>query len=341
VVVGRRSVVGAVVATGLLEACGGAGAGGRDVDIPRVEPATEVPTLHEIVVASGLEWAALLKPRTIAEIAPLIPAIHRVIPEERFDRFEEATGFDLREIPEAIAASYPSFAGGDDAMLYVVRHNVSPEVVERKFRERLTGAVSRVKTAHDVVRVSGLAGSRRLTFVGIGRDVAVFQVGASAKRGPAQVAALKALGRLPRSPTLLSVEPLDSLAARFGPAPVLFLARGPFEGERARAARGLLAGATAVGAAARPSARDGVAVAIAVAGDFSTAGEEGSQQLRAAWDELAESSFGRLLGLDRPVEPPLPTHSATAVALAVELDPNALSKGLHAATSATVEEIMR
>ena len=52
-----------------------------------------------------------------------------------------------------------------------------------------------------------------------------------------------ALDKLKKSPTVMSDDPLKALAARLGPAPFRAFAVGPFEGELARGARGLLAGA--------------------------------------------------------------------------------------------------
>jgi hypothetical protein len=166
-------------------------------------------------------------------------------------------------------------------------------------------------------------------------------VGGSEARGPARIASLYADGKLKRSPTLLAEEPLRSLDTRFGDAPLRAFALGPFEGELARGARGLLAGATAIGGAVRPSAREGLLVVVAVAGDFSRSGPAASKELAAAWDDLAGGTLGHLLGLDRPVEKPLATHAADAVAVTVEIDPARLAQGLASATSARIEEIMR
>jgi hypothetical protein len=82
-------------------------------------------------------------------------------------------------------------------------------------------------------------------------------------------------------------------------------------------------------------------VVIAVAGDFSKSAEPASRELVTAWEELARGSFGHLLGLDAPVEPPLATHAADAVTVAVEIDPNKLAQGLADLTSARLAEIMR
>jgi hypothetical protein len=47
------------------------------------------------------------------------------------------------------------------------------------------------------------------------------------------------------------------------------------------------------------------------------------------------------LGLDEPIEKPLPTFADEAVAIAVQLDPGKLAKGIASATSARIDEIMR
>ncbi|HSN97590.1 MAG TPA: hypothetical protein VLS89_04800, partial [Candidatus Nanopelagicales bacterium] len=224
---------------------------------------------------------------------------------------------------------------------FLARHTGDPLAIERLFRRRLTARIRRAADRPDLVRLSGDIGRSPRALALLGRDVIAVQYGGRPARGPARVATLYALGKLTRSPTALAEDPLRSLAARFGPAPLLGLAPGPFEGELARGARGLLAGATAIGAAARPSAREKILVTIAVAGDFSASGPAASEALLAAWNELAASSFGHLLGLDAPVEPPLPTHAKDAVAIAVELDPGRLARGIRAATGAEIEEIMR
>ena len=68
--------------------------------------------------------------------------------------------------------------------------------------------------------------------------------------------------------------------------------------------------------------------------------EAASETLLASWNDLAASSFGKLLGLDQPREKPLRTHANNAIAVTVELDPDKLSRGLAAATSDDVTDIM-
>jgi hypothetical protein len=302
-------------------------------------PPLRIGELTSLLPLAHLRWAVLVKPREIAAVPWLIPPISRVLSEENLGRFAASVGFDLRQIPEAVAASYADEGG--EAMLYVVRHNSEPLVLERIFRARIVGGEHRTVERPDLVRVSGKIGVTTVTLLLAGRDVAAFQIGGSAARGPARIAALYALDKLKRSPTLLAEDPLKALDVRLGQAPLRAFALGPFEGELSRGARGLLAGATAIGAAVRPSAREGLLVAIAVAGDFSKSGAAASHELATAWDELAGGSFGHLLGLDEPIEKPLATYAADAVAVAIEIDPGRLAKGLASATSARIDEIMR
>jgi hypothetical protein len=295
-----------------------------------------VQPLHELIALAGLRWVVLLKPRAITSIAWLIPAIGKIVPEENFSRFAARTGMDLRSLPEAAIASYDT-----GATLYLASHVGDPAAIERWFRSRLTSAERRAMDRPDIVRLTGKIGLTPHALGLLGRFGVAYQEGGSIAKGPARVAGLFAEGKLKRSPSVLSTEPLRSLAARFGEAPARAVARGPFEGELARGARGLLAGATAIGAAARPSAREKIGLSIAVAGDFSTSAEPAASALLAAWEELANGSFGHLLGLDQPVEKPLATHTPDAVAIAVEVDPQKLASGLAAATGSRLDEILR
>jgi hypothetical protein len=309
--------------------------------VARPEPLPPLVTdpLDALLPLSGLRWLLLLRPREIATIPWLIPPVATLVPEDRFQRFADVSGLDLRQLPEAAIAMYATDDG--EVPVYLVRHGGDATAIERAFRKRLTGSERRVVDRPDLVRVSGRIGRATQAFAAIGRDLVCFQQGGNPGRGPLRIATLYALKKLSRSPTVLAEDPLRALAQRFGGAPAKAFALGPFEGELARGARGLLAAATALGACARPSVREGIALSIAVAGDFSKSGEPASQELLAAWTELATGSFGHLLGLDAPVDAPLCTHAADAVAISVELDPQRLAKGLADATRNQIDEIMR
>jgi len=337
----RRAFLTAALAT--LGSALVAGCGATPPSIPKSEPAPEppldVPSLEALLPLAGLRWLVLVRPREIQSIPWLAPHVEAVLPGARFERFASATALDVRSSPEAIIASYR--ADEDDALVEIVRHAGDPRAVERAFRSRLSADVSRSVDRHDVIRIAGRVGRARHAFAVIGPDVACFQQAGSEKRGPCRIATLFARGSLARASRAFSDPSLADLATRLGPAPIRAFALGPFEGELARGARGLLAASTALGAAARPSAREGILLSIAVSGDFSRTGEAASHELEVSWQELAQGSFGHLLGLDVPVSPPLATHAPDAVAITVELDPKKLAKGLADATSSEIEAIMQ
>lgn len=334
----RRSVL-LALASAALAACGGARRDTPEVVKPAALPPLKTEKLTDLLALAHLRWLIVARPRDIASTPSLIPAINSVVKEENLNLFAKRTGVDLREVREAAIASYVE--EGVESRIWLARHAGDAGVIERSFGARLTTGVHRTEDRADVVRLAGKIGAENDVMVLLGRDVVGVQTGGSAARGPARIAALYALERLKKSPTALAEDPLKGLAERFHAPPLMAFALGPFEGELARGARGLLAGATAIGAAARPSAREGIDLAIVVAGDFSKSGAPASRELAAAWDDLANGSFGRLLGLDRPVAKPLATFFPEGVAIALEIDPDKLAKGLVAATSARVDEIMR
>lgn len=327
----RRAFLGAVGAFA-ASACGGA-----PVAPPAGEerPPLRLASLTDLVPRAELGHLIITRPREIAAIPWLIPGIAKIAPEKNLDRFAASTGLDLRGLHDAVIATH------GPSTVYIVRYNGDPRVVERWFRSRIVAREKRVIERPDVVFIAGVIGTQESAIALLGTSVAVIQHGGGASRGPARIATLYAEGRLKRSPVALAEEPLKGLAERLGNAPALAFSLGPFEGELARGARGLLAGATAIGASARPSVREGILVSIAVAGDFSTSGEAARVELYHAWDDLTKSSLGKLLALDQPKDKPLATHHKDAVAITVELDPNKLATGLASATSARVNEIMR
>ncbi|HVK67871.1 MAG TPA: hypothetical protein VM694_25600 [Polyangium sp.] len=335
---GRRAFLAATLAA-LASAATGCGAPAPVTKPATPEPPLAVPSLDGLLPLAGLRWVVLVHPHEITSIPWLVPFVGTVVSEARFNRFAKGTAVDLRRTPEAVVASYETKEG--DATVEFLRHTSDARAVERAFRDRLSGGATRAVDRTDLVRVSGKIGRATHAFAALGPDVVCFQQAGSIQRGPCRIASLFARGALSRVTRAFADPSLRALAERLGPAPARAFALGPFEGELARGARGLLAAATAIGAAARPSAREGILLSIAVAGDFSRTGEAASEELAASWSDLAQGSFGHLLGLDVPVTAPLPTHAADAVAIAVELDPKKLAKGLADATSNEIDQIMR
>jgi hypothetical protein len=324
-----------------------AGAAGGPPPPPPAAPSPPLPPLQtqplaNLVAAAGVRWALFATPRDLLAIPWLPRLVDVAVSGARFDRFATSTGIDLRGLADAIVVSYaPAGDSKDDVMLYLTHHGGDAQGIERSFRTRFTSGEKRSVDRPDLVRVSGKVGRETQAAVFLGRDVVGFQEGGSASRGPARVAALFAEGKLKRAHSVLAGEPLRSLAARLGAAPLAAYAPGPFEGDVARGLRGLLGAATALGAVARPSAREGLAITLAVTGDFSTSGPAAASELLAAWNELAASRFGHLLGLDAPLDPPAVTHSSDAVGLAVELSAKTLAEGLAQATATRVQDIFK
>ncbi len=330
----RRWLMGAL--TGALAA-----ACGSPVEVPK-PPALrplELARLDHLAAGAGLAWVVRLRPRAIAAIPWLIPSIGVLLPEARLDAYRDKTGLDLRQLPEAWLLQYGDAFGG--SLEAIVRHTVDPLELERRFRARLTADIVRTEERPDLIRISGRAGTQPRAFARLGGDVVVYQSGGDGARGPARVASLYATGKLDKVQPVLDVAPMGALFGRFGDAPVIAVAPGPFDPEMARAARGLLASATGVAAALRPTARENLGFAIAISGDFGDRGAEAAEILHGAWDDIATSTMGRLLALDRPIDKPVAAGDAGVVTLAAELEPDRLAEGLRAVASEDLDAIMR
>src|SRR5690348_3256722 len=128
----RRSFL--ATAASLLAGCAAAPPPPPQVKVAPVPPPVRVGELTHLLPLAQLRWVLLVKPREIASIPWLIPAIARIAPEESLARFAGSLGFDLRQIPEAAVATYAGEGG--ESTLYLVRHNGDPIGIERLFRKR-------------------------------------------------------------------------------------------------------------------------------------------------------------------------------------------------------------
>lgn len=338
----RRSVL-SLIGSVLAASAAGFGVGCTETPpakVPAPLPPLATDKLDELAVSAGLVWMLRAQPRAIAQLPFLIPAIGRIIPEPHFDKFIGTTGLDPRQLPEVILLKYGEALGNAEAQL--VRHNADPVNIEKKFFARLTKDAQRIEDRPDAVRMVGTIGRSRRSFARLGRDVCVYQQGGDHGRGPTAIASLFARGKLTKANKLLAGEPLASLVKRFGDAPVVAAALGPFTDEWTKAARGLLEIATSVGAAARPTARENIGVAVALSGEFGKDATKAADVLRQAWTEdLAMSTMGHLLGLDHPVGELVAAGDKNIVTLAVELDPQRLTEGLRALAEQDLDAIMK
>jgi hypothetical protein len=329
------------IAHGAIAGAALSGCSSTPAALPPKPPLAPLSTdrLETLATSAGLSWVVRARPRKIAELPFLIPAIGRIVPEKNFDAFKLRTGLDPRQVPEVLLLRYGDALLAAEAQ--IVRHNVDPAELERRFFERLTADAQRAEDRPDLVRVSGIIGKSEHAFARIGRDVVVYQQRGESARGPARIASLCALGKLAKSKRLLDGGPLESLLGRFGDAPLVAAALGPFDDEWKKAARGLLEIATGVGAAARPTARENIGFAFAILADLGKSSGQASELLRAAWDDVAMSTMGHLLGLDRPIEAPIVAADESVVTLAVEVEPGRLAEGLRALAENDLDAIMR
>ncbi len=335
----RRRLLLGVAACAALSACGPA-----PPPLPplprRVAPADLlVAQLTDLVPIAGLQWLALVRPSRLIGTPWLKPSLGRVLKDKRLELVEKTTGLDYRESPELALAGF-----GNDAVLQLVRHRKTPTDVEKHFRERLTSGETRSEIGHQAISLWGNVGTKPQGFVSVGVDVAGFQDGGSAEKGPGRIALLYALGKLDKVPRALTDETLAALHKALGaegvpPAQVLF--PGPFDDEIAGGVRGLLGASTGVGISMTPTDTQTMRVVLLIAGDFSAAMDKAQALLLAAWGDLAQSDLGHLLGLTKPRVEAQVTTLPLGLALGVELDPATLFDGLAAATMDNVEQIMR
>lgn len=325
----------------VLSGCGGKPAVPPKQPPPKKLPQIAVTSLDQLLPLPTLRWFVLARPKEIAAISWLEPSIALLLDKERLDRSAVSQGFDLRTLSEAAWASYRTEADAEDASVQLVRHEKDPLEIERLFHDRLSTDITRSIDDARVMRVSGRIGKTTHAFAAIGKDIVCLQQDGSMDRGPCRVASLLALGKLKRTRSVFEDPALHILGKRFESAPLRVFAPGPFEGDLVRGIRGLLAAATAIGLAFRPSTKESLLLEIAVTGDFSTSGVEAAQKLAASWDDLAGRPLGHLLGLDAPVAPAISSSAAEVVTLVVNLDPRKLAKGLADATSNQIRDIMR
>lgn len=272
------------------------------------------------------------RPKEIAEEPALAKAIGLLLPAERLSAFGKSSGIELDKTREGL------IAGFDHATLYLASTPPGSAVRDR-FTARLVTEPT-VKAPHPrIVRVSGMVGETPETLVHVDGQLAAVSVGSAI---PARVAELYALGKLRSSPSALRGAALSGLPlGELERAPARFYAPGPFGGDWAGGARGLLQTTTAVGLAVSPSAEGKLRVTLVLVGDFRSDQADPAELLRQTWQDLATSNLGRLLGFDTVSSPPSVSGTPGSLRLAMELDPVPLAQGLRAAVMAQVWEILR
>jgi hypothetical protein len=298
---------------------------------PAEAPTPPAPPLHQgpltdFVPAAGLRWLAVARLAELSHLPALAPSIELLFPHSRLDAFELSTGLNLRAVPTGLAAGF------DLATLFAAETPFDNSLVQTRFEARLVSA--KVESSHlHIHRVWGTIGLTPESLVRIDDRLVAASIGDPT---PARIVELYALGRLGRSPPALAGSALATLPRDLESAPLRFYAPGPFSAEWSQGARGLLGAALALGIGVWPDG-DALRVRTVISGRWS--GED-AMPLTAAWDDLAHSPMGRLLGLDQPVVPPEVTVTPQHLTLDVRLALLPLVSGLRAAVVADVWEFL-
>lgn len=294
-----------------------------------VEPTLREGALTDFVPAPGLRWLIAGSPRYFAEQSQLREPLARLFTSERLDAFALATGVDLRRSERALVASF------ELGQLYVVDGSGWVGAPELRFTERSAGSARSERPHSHIWRVSGLVSSRPQTLVRIDDRLLAVAVGDPT---PARAVEAYALGKLQRTPSALRGAALATLPEDvLRPAPLAAYALGPFEGEWASAAGGLLGGALALAATVEVLG-DALSVRVVLSGAWD--GAASARQLEDTWARLTASELGRLLALDRPLRAPRIDVSADWLTLDLSLDARALLGGVHAAVAGSVNELL-
>jgi hypothetical protein len=290
-------------------------------------PPLRKAALEEYVPAAGLRWLAVARLAELSRSREMRDAVELLFPAARLDAFARSTGLDLRELPVGVAAGF------DYATLFLAETPWETASIEQRFVARLADSARVQVTARGLRRVSGTMGRTPETLIRANRRFVGVSIGDPT---PARVVGLYAEERLGKSPTALKGSALSTLPPELGKAPIRFYAPGPFSGEWASGVRGLLGVSLALGVSAYPEG-DTLRVVAVLSGKWN--GED-VERLAAAWGDLAESSLGRLLGLNQPSSPPDTSVTPDTLTLRVLLARQPLVSGLRAAVVSDVWEFL-
>jgi hypothetical protein len=285
--------------------------------------------LTDFVSSASLRWLLVIKPQQLLAEPELGRAVLEIIPARRFDAFAEASGIDLRLVPEAAIAGFPY------ATLYLAElpHGVAA-IARARFGERLlAGAVTR-QVHPGLTRLTGVIGQTPETLLTVDERWLAISVGDPV---PAKIAEAYARERLAHSPPALRGAALATLPELTSSNEAVLFAPGPFSEEWQRAAGGLLQSTTAIAISARPIGNGKVATALYLAGAWQDSADDAARRLRAAWTTFAHSSAGRLFELNDVAEV---DASSELLTLRVELELAALVRALRASVLADVSQIL-
>ena len=333
----RGPTLAALVALAALVGCGACG--GAKAHAPPPPPPLHLAPVSDLAPAAALTWLVDAKPRALFQDAELATAVGELFPEDRFVSFARRHGdVDLRQLDELVVAAYP------DTTLFLAHGVVDPAKVEAAFAARtraLEGrAVDRRADAlGTITRSWGTVNDEREQLAVFGRQAVGLEIG---RFGPLRASEAFAQEKLRRASPALRAQPLARGDQLFAGSPLRVFAPGPFEGDAKKALGGLLGASTAAAVAVDPIAEGRMKVRVALLGGWSPADADAAgARLAAAINTLASSAIGKLCGLDDPASAPTVSLQGDALVAEMVVRDQPLFRGLHAATGASADEIMR
>jgi len=316
-----------------LPACGATPAAVAPTPSPVLPPALRLPPLPDLVTGASLSWLLIARPKTFTAVPAIDAALRRLVPDNRRELFRRVSGIQLDRIEHLVVAAYP------ESTLFIVDGVADPLEAERLYRERLMSAVTRSERRYDLVLLRGKSASgTRRSLAAMGANVVAIEAGGWLHT---KVAALYAEGRLKRTPRALELPDVRLLVDRFGDAPLTAFAPGPFEGEWRSALHGVLGVCTAIGASVRLGEGTAADVDFAFCGDWDGGMDQTLDRLVRSWDDIAQSSFGRLTGLSEPLVAPRTHFDQRVIGLSVTVDAARFAEGLFATVRAEARDLMQ
>lgn len=271
--------------------------------------------LTNYVAAAGVVWLVVLRPQAILEDAELRAALGQVIPAERFDEYADVTGFEPRQLSEAL------IAGTDSATLYLGLGPGAGRAMQHWCERRSSVRPAWLSRRPDSWELRAVVGQQLQTLSRWGEDRFALAVG---DPRPAQVARLFAERRLADAPTVLEGVAFRELPAR-STAPIrLYWAPPPTDVAAAASPTRLPLDALLVELERFAPGR--VRLRFTIAGSWRSGDEEA---ITAEWEHLASSDLGRWLTLDRATPVQAPSLSVVRATLEVEVELRSFAEGLR------------
>jgi hypothetical protein len=303
------------------------------LDAPPAEahspPPLQLGVLTDFVPAAGLRWLVAGSPRHFAEQPALAGLRERWLTAQRLQAFAQATGIELARTERALVAGF------DLGTLYLADSSGWIQKPELPFIERLAGSARVQRTHPDVWRVTGLVGSTPEALVRL--DDAVVAV---AVQDPmlARIVEYRARGRLHDVVPALQGAALSALPGELlESGPLRAYALGPWSESAVPEGAGLLAAASALGAAVEIDGGT-LRLRLAIAGYWDV--EQDREHLLSMWEAVATSPLGRASGLDQPLSPFSARVSERALEVAVELDAKRVLAALEQVAAGRLEPLL-